>query len=142
MDIEEVAKATPEKILTVAIDPVEGLKRETSLKVADFLAFKGALREKAANEIEKLFELFGKVDAVQIEINPLAETDDGRVISVDAKLNFDDNAQFRQKQIFEMEDTSESDPKEVEANKYNLNYISMEGGNIGEFKAPSQYLTS
>lgn len=131
MDIEQVAKETPEKLMTVAIDVVKGLSHETSLKLSDFLGFKGELREKAAHEIEKLYELFEKVDAVQIEINPLAETDDGRVISVDAKLNFDDNAQFRQKQIFEMEDTSESDPKEVEASKYNLNYISMEGGNIG-----------
>lgn len=131
MDIEQVAKDTPEKIKTVAVNPAIGLSRATALELADFLAFKGALREKAANEIEKLYGLFDKIDAVQIEINPLAETDDGRVISVDAKLNFDDNAQFRQKRIFEMEDTSESDPKEVEANKYNLNYISMEGGNIG-----------
>jgi succinyl-CoA synthetase beta subunit len=131
MDIEQVAKETPEKVKTIAIDPVKGLTHDTSLALSDFLGFKGKLREKAANEIEKLFELFEKVDAVQIEINPLAETDDGRVISVDAKLNFDDNAQFRQKRIFEMEDTSEIDPKEVEASKYNLNYISMEDGNIG-----------
>lgn len=131
MDIEQVAKDTPDKIKTIAIDPAKGLSHDTSLEVADFLAFKGDLREIAAHEIEKLYELFEKVDAVQIEINPLAETDDGRVISVDAKLNFDDNAQFRQVEIFDMEDTSESDPKEVEASKYNLNYISMEGGNIG-----------
>lgn len=131
MDIEQVAKDTPEKVKTVAINPVDGLSHQTALEIADFLGFKGQLREKAAHEVEKLYELFVKVDAVQIEINPLAETDDGRVISVDAKLNFDDNAQFRQKSIFDMEDTSESDPKEVEASKYNLNYISMEGGNIG-----------
>lgn len=131
MDIEQVAKDTPEKLKTVAIDPVKGLSHQTSLELADFLGFKGQLREKAAHEIEKLYELFEKVDAVQIEINPLAETDDGRVISVDAKLNFDDNAQFRQKSIFAMEDTSEIDPKEVEATKHHLNYISMDGGNIG-----------
>src|SRR5690349_5235216 len=106
MDIEQVAKETPEKVKTIGIDPIFGLQHETSLEIADFLGFKGKLREKAAHEVEKLFDLFEKVDAVQIEINPLAETDDGRVISVDAKLNFDDNAQFRQKRIFEMEDTS------------------------------------
>lgn len=121
----------PDKVKTVAIDPVAGLSHETALDLAKFLGFKGQLTEKAAQEIEKLYKLFEKVDAVQIEINPLAETDDGRIISVDAKLNFDDNAQFRQKQIFDMEDTTESDPKEVEASKFNLNYISMEGGNIG-----------
>lgn len=111
MDIEEVAKETPEKLKTVAIDPEKGLSHDTALELSDFLGFKGDLREKAAREIEKLYAFFEKVDAVQIEINPLAETDDGRVISVDAKLNFDDNAQFRQKQIFEMEDTSESDQR-------------------------------
>jgi succinyl-CoA synthetase beta subunit len=131
MDIEQVASDTPERVKTVSIDPVNGLSHKTARDVATFLQFKGDLIEKAAIEIENLYQLFLKVDAVQIEINPLAETDDERVISVDAKLMFDDNAQFRQKQIFEMEDTSESDPKEVEASKYHLNYISMEGGNIG-----------
>ena len=71
-----------------------------------------------------------KVDAVQVEINPFVETPQGQVVSVDAKIGFDDNAKFRQKEIFEMEDTTESDPREVEANKYNLNYIGMDG-NIG-----------
>ncbi|GAB0097472.1 Succinate--CoA ligase [Sergentomyia squamirostris] len=130
MDIEAVAEETPEKIKTSPIDINRGITREQSLSVADFLEFKGALREKAALEIEKLWELFLKVDAVQIEINPLAETSEGEVISVDAKLNFDDNAQFRQKKIFEMEEETEADAQEVEASKYNLNYISMDG-NIG-----------
>ena len=67
------------------------------------------------------------MDAIQIEINPLAETDDGRVIAVDAKLQFDDNAAFRQQSIFQMDDYSDSDPKEIEANKYNLTYIAMDG---------------
>ena len=71
-----------------------------------------------------------KVDAVQVEINPFVETPQGQVVSVDAKIGFDDNAKFRQKDIFDMEDTTESDPREVEANKYNLNYIGMDG-NIG-----------
>lgn len=140
MDIEQVAKDTPEKVKTVSVDPVKGLSHSTAVELSQFLGFKGDLVEKAAQEIEKLYDLFGKVDAVQIEINPLAETDDGRVISVDAKLNFDDNAQFRQRNIFEMEDTSESDPKEVEASKYNLNYISMEGGNIGELIKISNFI--
>jgi succinyl-CoA synthetase beta subunit len=131
MDIEQVAKDTPDRVKTVPVDPVKGLSHATAVELAEFLQFKGQLIEKTAYEIEKLYELFLKVDAVQIEINPLAETDDNRVIAVDAKLNFDDNAQFRQKDIFEMEDTTESDPKEVEASKYHLNYISMEGGNIG-----------
>lgn len=80
--------------------------------------------------MKALWKLFTAVDAVQLEINPLAETDKGDVISVDAKIQFDDNAQFRQKEVFAMDDTSESDPREVEAAKYNLNYIGMTG-NIG-----------
>lgn len=98
--------------------------------IADFLEFKGPLKALAAQEIKKIWELFKKVDATQLEINPLVETDDGQVISVDAKLNFDDNASFRQKEIFAMDDVSESDPREVEAAKHNLNYIGMTG-NIG-----------
>ncbi|KAF4533391.1 hypothetical protein B566_EDAN003683 [Ephemera danica] len=84
----------------------------------------------AASEIQKLWQLFLKVDALQLEINPLVETDDGQVVSVDAKLNFDDNAKFRQKEIFALEDASEIDPREYEAAKHNLNYIGM-SGNIG-----------
>lgn len=130
VDIEAVAQETPEQILTLPISLVNGLQRSDSVKVAKFLEFKGELVDKCANEIEKLWELFQKVDAVQIEINPLAETDSKEVISVDAKLNFDDNAQFRQSSIFAMENSEESDPKEVEAAKNNLNYVAMDG-NIG-----------
>uniref|UniRef100_UPI0020FFCCFA succinate--CoA ligase [GDP-forming] subunit beta, mitochondrial n=1 Tax=Anopheles coluzzii TaxID=1518534 RepID=UPI0020FFCCFA len=130
MDIEAVAEETPNRIKTIPIDITSGISREQAIDVARFLEFKGPLVDKAADEITKLYGLFTKVDAVQIEINPLAETDDGRVISVDAKLNFDDNAQFRQKDIFAMEVHEDTDPKEVEASKYNLNYIAMEG-NIG-----------
>lgn len=130
MDIEAVAEETPEKIKTMPISVTDGITREQAVDVARFLEFKGSLVEKAASEIEKLYKLFLKVDATQIEINPLAETDDGRVISVDAKLNFDDNAEFRQKEIFAMDVHEDTDPKEVEASKYNLNYIAMEG-NIG-----------
>ncbi|XP_058058204.1 succinate--CoA ligase [GDP-forming] subunit beta, mitochondrial [Anopheles bellator] len=130
MDIEAVAKETPSKIKTIPVDITKGITRVQALDVAKFLEFNNMLLERAADEIMKLYSLFTKVDAVQIEINPLAETDDGRVISVDAKLNFDDNAQFRQKDIFAMEVHEDTDPKEIEASKYNLNYIAMEG-NIG-----------
>ncbi|XP_052870221.1 succinate--CoA ligase [GDP-forming] subunit beta, mitochondrial [Anopheles cruzii] len=130
MDIEAVAKETPSKIKTIPVDITQGITRVQALDVAKFLEFNHTLLERAADEIMKLYSLFTKVDAVQIEINPLAETDDGRVISVDAKLNFDDNAQFRQKDIFAMEVHEDTDPKEIEASKYNLNYIAMEG-NIG-----------
>lgn len=130
MDIEAVAEETPDKIKKLPIDISTGLTPDECKEIAQFLEFKGSLVDKAADEIFKLWKLFLKVDAVQIEINPLAETDDGQVISVDAKLNFDDNAQFRQQAIFDMDDASESDPREVEAAKYNLNYVAMDG-NIG-----------
>lgn len=130
VDIEAVAEQTPEKVRTYPINLKTGLTDKQCLEIAEFLEFRGDLKRKAADEIVKLYELFQKVDAVQIEINPLAETDDGRVISVDAKLDFDDNAAFRQKAIFSLEDYSESDPREVEATKHNLNYIAMDG-NIG-----------
>ncbi|XP_022222779.1 succinate--CoA ligase [GDP-forming] subunit beta, mitochondrial [Drosophila obscura] len=131
MDIEAVAAETPEKLLTVPLDIGKPIPEATLIEVAKFLEFKGDTVKRCAAEIQKLYTLFKSVDAVQIEINPLAETDKGEVISVDAKLNFDDNAQFRQKDIFAMDVTEEeADPREVEAAKYNLNYVAMDG-NIG-----------
>jgi len=116
MDIEAVAEETPEKIKTVPLSIDKPISESTLLEVAKFLEFKGDAVKRCAEEIQKLYTLFKAVDAVQIEINPLAETDKGEVISVDAKLNFDDNAQFRQKDIFAMDVTEEeSDPREVEA---------------------------
>lgn len=101
MDIEQVAEDTPEKILTMAVDIQQGLSRESAEKIAKFLEFNDkSLEGKAADEIEKIWKLFLKVDATQIEINPLAETADKQVISVDAKFNFDDNAAFRQVFLF------------------------------------------
>lgn len=130
VDIEAVAEKTPELIKTVPIDIFKGVTDVLAEDIADFLEFKGPLKNKAATEIKQLWQLFLNVDATQLEINPLVETDDGKVISVDAKLNFDDNASFRQKEVFAMEDVSESDPREVQAAKHNLNYIGMTG-NIG-----------
>lgn len=130
VDIEGVAEKTPHLIKTVPIDIFDGVNDKLANELADFLEFKGGLKQKAADEIKKLWKLFVTVDATQIEINPLVETDDNQVISVDAKLNFDDNAKFRQKDIFGMEDITESDPREVEAARYDLNYIGMTG-NIG-----------
>lgn len=131
VDIETVAEETPEKIKTIPLNIDEPISHKTLVEVAKFLEFKGDTIERCAQEIQKLFDLFKAVDAVQIEINPLAETDKGEVISVDAKLNFDDNAQYRQKEIFAMDITEEeTDPREVEAEKHNLNYVAMDG-NIG-----------
>jgi succinyl-CoA synthetase beta subunit len=129
-DIEEVAKKTPQLVQTTPVDIYEGVTDSMAQSIAEFLQFNGDLRNKAASEIKKLWQLFLKVDALQLEINPLVETDDGHVVSVDAKLNFDDNAKFRQKEIFALEDASDVDPREHEAAKHNLNYIGMTG-NIG-----------
>lgn len=127
MDIEQVAEATPDKILKVPIDIIDGLSKDKSLEIAKFLEFKGDLVEKASEELLKLWDLFVKLDMIQVEINPLAEVEGPEVISVDAKLDFDDNARFRHKEIFEMDDLSDKDAKEIEASKNNLNYVAMDG---------------
>ncbi|XP_060847370.1 succinate--CoA ligase [GDP-forming] subunit beta, mitochondrial [Rhopalosiphum padi] len=130
MDIEDVAENSPELIKKIPIDIYEGISDKVALDVAKFLDFKEPLASVAANEIKRLWEFFLAVDAVQIEINPLVETLDNKVVCVDAKIQFDDNSQFKHKEIFELDETSESDPREVMANKHNLNYIGMDG-NIG-----------
>ncbi|XP_063394039.1 succinate--CoA ligase [GDP-forming] subunit beta, mitochondrial [Cydia fagiglandana] len=127
MDIEAVAEKTPHLVKTVPIDIYEGITDKVANEIAGFLEFKGDLKKKCAEEIKKMWQLFTKVDATQLEINPLVETDDGRVVAVDAKINFDDNAQFRQQEIFALDDDSESDPREKEAAALNLTYIDMDG---------------
>ncbi|KAJ9583405.1 hypothetical protein L9F63_022271, partial [Diploptera punctata] len=129
-DIETVAEKTPHLIKTLPVDIVKGVTDEMAQELSEFLEFKGKLKSKAAEQIKRLWKLFVKVDALQMEINPFVETDKGEIISVDAKLMFDDNAQFRQADIFNMEDFSESDPKEVEAARAKLNYVAL-SGNIG-----------
>ena len=91
------------------------------------LQFSGEKQVKAAEQIEKLYNLFIAVDATQVEINPFGETTEGDVVCFDAKINFDDNAAYRQKEIFAMGDTAESDPREVDAERFGLNYIGLDG---------------
>uniref|UniRef100_A0A7R8ZAJ2 Succinate--CoA ligase [GDP-forming] subunit beta, mitochondrial n=1 Tax=Timema douglasi TaxID=61478 RepID=A0A7R8ZAJ2_TIMDO len=129
-DIENVATSSPHLIKTIPIDIEQGVTDEMSKNIAKFLDFKGSLIKEAAAQIKQLWQLFLNVDAVQLEINPLVETSNGDVIAVDAKIIFDDNAKFRHKDIYSLEDETESDPKEIEAAKHNLNYIAM-SGNIG-----------
>uniref|UniRef100_A0A069DUK8 Succinate--CoA ligase [GDP-forming] subunit beta, mitochondrial n=1 Tax=Panstrongylus megistus TaxID=65343 RepID=A0A069DUK8_9HEMI len=126
-DIEAVAKVTPHLIKTFPVDIFKGITNDIAKEVSEFLKFETSIKEKAITEIKRLYDLFINVDATQVEINPLVETSEGHVISVDAKINFDDNAQFRQKAIFQLDDKSESDPQEVEAAKHNLNYIKLNG---------------
>lgn len=127
VDIEEVAEKQPDKIFKEKIDINTGITNEQTLRMAQNLGFEGQKKEIAAEQISKLYKLFRKLDCTQLEINPLGETPDGRVVCFDAKLNFDDNAEFRQKQIFEQQDLSETDPREVRATKLGLNYIQMDG---------------
>merc|ERR1712156_263524 len=130
VDIEEVAEKTPERIKKVPVDIKVGLTDAMANEVAEFLGFEGELKTQCAEQIKRLYTMFLKVDCLQLEVNPLAETPQGMIYTADAKLGFDDNASFRQKAIFDMEDTTESDPREVEAAKHNLNYVQLDG-NIG-----------
>ncbi|XP_039626783.1 succinyl-CoA ligase [GDP-forming] subunit beta, mitochondrial [Polypterus senegalus] len=127
VDIEEVAASTPELIFKEVIDIFEGVTDVQAVRMAANLGFKGHLQKQAADQIKKLYDLFLKVDATQVEVNPFGETPEGQVVCFDAKINFDDNAEFRQKEIFAMDDTSEGDPLETEAAKYDLKYIGMDG---------------
>jgi succinyl-CoA synthetase beta subunit len=130
MDIEEVAAKSPEKIHRVAVDPVQGL----SNRDADDVALKIGLPEKTVPQARELFKALAKAfdekDASLVEINPMILTSDGRVVALDAKLNFDDSALFRHPDILALRDLDEEDPAEIEASKYDLNYIQLEG-NIG-----------
>lgn len=131
MDIEAVAKEHPEQIKTVPLDIYQGINDEIAKDVCTFLGFVHPdVLEKAMYELRNLWKLFVDIDALQIEINPLVETTDKQVVAVDAKIAFDDNAQFRQQDLFALEDVSEKDPREVDASRFNLNYIGMDG-NIG-----------
>lgn len=131
VDIETTAEKNPEKIKTVPLDIYDGITDEIAGDVANFLGFEAEdIHEKTIYELKNLWKLFIDIDALQVEINPFVETTDKQVIAVDAKISFDDNAKFRQQDIFALEDDSEKDPREVEASKSNLNYIGMDG-NIG-----------
>eukprot|EP00604_Paraphysomonas_vestita_P004268 CAMPEP_0174824774 /NCGR_PEP_ID=MMETSP1107-20130205/37865_1 /TAXON_ID=36770 /ORGANISM="Paraphysomonas vestita, Strain GFlagA" /LENGTH=265 /DNA_ID=CAMNT_0016053881 /DNA_START=495 /DNA_END=1292 /DNA_ORIENTATION=- len=130
MNIEEVAEETPEEIVTIPIDFVKGMSREQAEEMARKIAFTGPLVQQAATNMLSLYQLFRAHDATQVEINPMATATDGRVYCVDAKLNFDDNASYRQKEIFDMRDTSMEDERDVKAEKVGLNYIALDG-NIG-----------
>lgn len=129
VDIEETAEKHPELIIKEKIDINIGITDEQCLKVANELKFEGKLKEKAANEIKQLYNLFIELDAVQIEINPFVESSEDRVFCIDAKINVDENAKFRQKQIFETaEKESEcEDVREVKAHECGLNYVGLDG---------------
>ena len=120
MDIETVAKETPEAIVTTQVDINTGVTDEMARNIANELGFSEQCIEDAKNTIQKLYKVFMEKDATQIEINPLSETSDHQVLAMDAKLAFDDNAEFRQKEVFSWRDTSQEDPDEVKAAEYVL----------------------
>jgi succinyl-CoA synthetase beta subunit len=130
MDIEEVAAKTPEKIQKVFIDPAKGLSDAEADNVARKIGIPDGSVADARRILQGLYRAFDETDASLAEINPLILTGDGRVLALDAKLNFDANALFRHPDIVAMRDLDEEDPAEVEASKYDLSYISLDG-NIG-----------
>jgi succinyl-CoA synthetase beta subunit len=130
MNIEDVAHNSPEKIHTIAIDPATGIMPHHGRSVAAALGLTGDLAKQAANVLAKLYDAFIGTDAEQMEINPLAVTDDGKLLVLDAKVAFDGNAMFRHKDLMELRDLTEEDPAEIEASKYDLAYIKLDG-NIG-----------
>jgi succinyl-CoA synthetase beta subunit len=127
MDIEAVAHDSPEKIHTITIDPATGLMPHHGRAVAGALGLKGDLAKQALNVLSKTYDAFMKTDASQIEINPLAVTEDGKLLVLDAKVGFDSNAMFRHKDLAELRDLTEEDPQEIEASKYDLAYIKLDG---------------
>lgn len=130
MDIEAVADETPEKIVRVYVDPLIGIQPYHCREVAFGLNLSYPVMKQFSPMLTRLYKLFTDYDCSLAEINPLVITKEETVIALDAKINFDDNALFRHKDIIEYRDIDEEDPLEVEASKYNLNYINMDG-NVG-----------
>ena len=130
MDIEAVAHDTPDKITTITIDPATGLMPHHGRSVAAALALSGDLAKQAGKTLAKLYDAFLGTDASQIEINPLAVTDKNELLVLDAKVGFDNNAEFRHPDLQALRDLTEEDPMEIEASKYDLAYIKLDG-NIG-----------
>ena len=126
-EIEEVAAQTPEKIFKETIDPVVGLSPYQARRIAFNINIPKESVGKATKFLLALYNVFIEKDCSIVEINPLVTTGDGQVLALDAKLNFDDNALFRHKDILELRDLEEEDPKEIEASKYDLSYIALDG---------------
>jgi succinyl-CoA synthetase beta subunit len=127
MDIEQVATDTPEKILTVSVDPAAGYSAYVGRDIAYGLKLEGAQIKQCVKLIGDLYRAFVEKDMSLLEINPLVVTQDGDLVCLDAKVNFDSNALYRHADIAELRDETEEDAKELEASKYDLNYISLDG---------------
>lgn len=127
MDIEEVAHSSPEKIVTFSVDPATGVMPLHGRRVADALGLKGDLAKQAGDLTAKLYAAFVAKDMSMLEINPLIVTKDGKLRCLDAKVSFDSNALYRHPDVIELRDLTEEDAKEIEASKYDLAYIALDG---------------
>jgi len=127
--IEDLAETHPDKIIRMKIDVETGLLESQARDLADRLEVNGSISDAVA-QLKALYDVFISSDCTMLEINPLAETAEGMLIAADAKLNFDDNAEYRQKNLFALRDHAQEDPREVTAGKFDLNYIGLDG-NIG-----------
>jgi len=127
MDIEEVAAKTPEQIMKETIDPAVGFRSFQARKLAFGLGLPGELIGQAVKFMQSLYSAYEQMDASLAEINPFLLTKDNRLIALDAKINFDDNALFRHKDFLELRDLNEEEPLEIEASKFDLNYIKLDG---------------
>jgi succinyl-CoA synthetase beta subunit len=130
MDIEEVAEAHPEKINKEWIEPTTGLLPFQARKIAFNLGLEGSAHKEMVKFVQALYRAYEATDASMFEINPVLKTSDNRILAVDAKVNIDDNALYRHADIENLRDESEEDPTEVEAKKFNLNFIKLDG-NVG-----------
>jgi succinyl-CoA synthetase beta subunit len=130
MDIEEVAHSTPEKIITVLADPIVGLTDAQARQIADGIGLPAGSTAQAVDVFKKLYQCYMETDASLVEINPLNRDSKGKLMALDAKFNFDPNALFRHPELVALRDLDEEDPAEIEASKFDLAYISLDG-NIG-----------
>ena len=127
MDIEEVAKKSPEKIITTKLDYLEDIDEESCKKIIKIFNLKDNATQQGINLIKSIYKMFISTDANLVEINPLILTEDDNLICLDAKMNFDDNSIFRQPEIQSLRDLNEEDPSEIEASKHDLAYIKLDG---------------
>ena len=127
MDIEEVAHSTPEKIVTITVDPAEGFQPHHGRAVAFGLKLSGDLNKQAQAVSKQLYDAFVALDCAMLEINPLVETKDGKLLVLDTKMSFDANALYRHPEVMALRDETEEDPAEVEASKHDLAYIKLDG---------------
>jgi len=130
MDIETVAKDSPDSIFVEPIDITRGPQPEQTKRVAQRMGFSQAKIQIAQDQLLKMYDFFLKYDCTLVEVNPMAETAAGEVLCVDSKLNFDENAAFRQLEVFKLRDKTQEDVREVRASEFDLNYIGLDG-NIG-----------